>query len=214
VAVIPASQSTRERILEAACDLIATDGIDEVRIARVATRAGASTALVHHYFSTREELLEQALIHSFERAGEDRFGESPEADEEETATASLARAIDDCLPLPGPQEREWVLWVELWLRAVRDPGLRPVAARLYERYRKWIATLISRGIESGEFRSDLDVNAVSDQAMALFDGAGIRALLEDPAMDVAAARALVAGRLAAELGIQASALAGAGARDR
>ncbi|HEY5334142.1 MAG TPA: TetR family transcriptional regulator, partial [Solirubrobacterales bacterium] len=62
-------ESARERILEAACDLIAADGIDDVRIARVAMRAGASTALVHHYFSTREELLEQALLHSFEQAG-------------------------------------------------------------------------------------------------------------------------------------------------
>jgi AcrR family transcriptional regulator len=204
-AVTSVSESTRERILEAACDLIAADGIDEVRIARVATRAGASTALVHHYFSTREELLEQALIHSFERAGEDRFGE-PEASG--TATEGLARAIGDCLPLPGPQEREWVLWVELWLRAVRDPGLRPVAARLYERYRKWIAELIRAGVESGEFRADVDVGSAADLAMALLDGAGIRALLDDPAMQVEAARALVSERLAAELGIEGAALRG------
>ena len=39
--VAPVSQSAPERILEAACDLIAADGIDEVRIARVARRAGA-----------------------------------------------------------------------------------------------------------------------------------------------------------------------------
>jgi AcrR family transcriptional regulator len=201
---VPVAEITRARILEAACDLIAADGIDEVRIARVATRAGASTALVHHYFSTREELLEQALIHSFERAGEDRFG-GP-AERQESATEGLARAIGDCLPLPGTQEREWVLWVELWLRAVRDPGLRPVAARLYDRYRKWIATLIRAGTESGEFRSDVDVEAVADVAMALLDGTGIRALLDDPAMDVVAARALVADRLAAELGIEPAAL--------
>jgi AcrR family transcriptional regulator len=201
------AESTRERILEAACDLIAADGIDEVRIARVATRAGASTALVHHYFSTREELLEQALTHSFERAGEDRFGGPPEA-AEESATDGLARAIADCLPLPGPQEREWVLWVELWLRAVRDPDLRPVAARLYERYRKWLADLIRSGVASGEFRLVADAEAVADMAMALLDGAGIRAMLEDPAMDVEVARALVAARLAAELGIDAGALGG------
>ncbi len=200
------AESTRERILEAACDLIAADGIDEVRIARVATRAGASSALVHHYFSTREELLEQALIHSFEQAGEDRFSEPPEA--EESASDGLARAIADCLPLPGPQEREWVLWVELWLRAVRDPDLRPVAARLYLRYRKWLAELIRSGVASGEFRSDADPEAVADVAMALLDGAGIRAMLEDPAMDVEAARALVAERLAEELGIEAAALGG------
>lgn len=203
---VPASEISRARILEAACDLIAADGIDEVRIARVARRAGASPALVHHYFSTREELLEQALIHSFERAGEDRFGEPP--DVEESATQGLARAIADCLPLAGPQEREWVLWVELWLRAVRDPGLRPVAARLYERYRGWIAALVRAGAEGGEFRSDVDPEAVADLAMALLDGAGIRALLDDPAMDVEAARALVGERLAAELGIEPVALRG------
>ena len=200
-----APRSTRERILDAACDLIAADGIDDVRIARVATRAGASTALVHHYFSTREELLEEALIHSFELAGEERFGDPPQV--VETATQGLARAIAECLPLPGPQEREWVLWVELWLRAVREPGLRPVAARLYERYRRWMAALIRAGVKSGEFRSGVDVDAVADVAMALLDGAGVRALLDDPAMDVEAARALVARRLASELGIEPAALA-------
>src|SRR3954453_14508130 len=166
------TRTASERILEAACDRIAAEGIDEVRIARVATRAGASTALVHHYFSTREELLEQALIHSFEQAGDERF-QRP-SDTEESATEALARAIRECLPLPGPQEREWVLWVELWLRAVREPSLRPVAARLYERYRRWMAALILAGTEGGEFRSDVDVDAVADVAMALLDGTGVR----------------------------------------
>jgi AcrR family transcriptional regulator len=204
--VAPVSHSAPERILEAACDLIAADGIDEVRIARVARRAGASTALVHHYFSTREELLEQALIHSFEQAGDERFGE--QVGNEETATQALARGIGECLPLPGGQEREWVLWVELWLRAVREPELRPVAARLYERYRRWMAGLVQAGVKSGEFRSGIDVERVADVAMALLDGAGVRALIRDPEMGVEEARAVVAERLAAELGIAPGALAG------
>ena len=202
--VVSVSQNTRERILEAACDLIAVQGIDEVRIARVARRAGASTALVHHYFSTREELLEQALIHSFALVGEERFADG--VGEAESATAALARAIRECLPEPGRPQRDWVLWVELWLRAVREPSLRPVAARLYERYRVWMAALIRAGTQTGEFRSDVDVGAVADFAMALLDGAGVRALIADPAMDVEAARALVAERLSPQLGIEATAL--------
>jgi len=202
--VVSVSQSTRERILEAACDLIAAQGIDEVRIARVAMRAGASTALVHHYFSTREELLEQALIHSFELVGEGRF---PDGDGEvESATAGLASAIRECLPEPGRPHRDWVLWVELWLRAVREPGLRPVAARLYERYRRWMEALIQAGVESGEFRSGVDVAATANLAMALLDGVGVRVLIDDPAMDVEAAHDLVAERLAAQLGVEAAAL--------
>ena len=147
---------TADRILEAACELIAEDGIDEVRIARVAQRAGASTSLVHHYFSTREELLEQALVHSFEQAGDERFGEDASTGSG-TAVEGLAAAIRESLPYPGGQQREWVLWVELWLRAVRDPDLRPVAARMYERYRAWMSDVIAAGVESGEFRADLDV---------------------------------------------------------
>ena len=50
-----------------------------------------------------------------------------------------------------------MLWVELWLRAVREPELRPVAARLYERYRAWMAALIAAGVESGEFAAETDV---------------------------------------------------------
>jgi AcrR family transcriptional regulator len=198
----------RERILEAACDLIASDGIDDVRIARVATRARASTALVHHYFSTREELLEQALIHSFETAGQERFAEEPEA--ELSPSRGLSRAIEACLPLPGAQERDWTLWVELWLRAVRDPVLRPLAADLYGRYREWFATFIGAGLESGEFRSPKPVDELADLAVALVDGLGVRALIADPQMDVGRARRLVAAHLAEELGVEPSALLASG----
>jgi AcrR family transcriptional regulator len=199
----PPAQETRDRILEAACELIAAEGIDEVRIARVAMRAGASTSLVHHYFSTREELLEQALLHSFELAGSERFGDEP--GEERTATRALARMIEECLPGSDSRERDWVLWVELWLRAVRDPELRPVAAQLYERYRAWLASGIRAGVESGEF-GPCDPDAVADHAMALLDGFGIRAMLGDPSMDVDNARTAIARLLAPELGVDANEL--------
>ena len=196
----------RERILRAATELIASDGIDEVRIARVANRARASTALVHHYFSTREELLAQALLQSFELAADERFVAGPAA--AASATEGLAIAIEECLPTPGEGEgeREWVLWVELWLRAAREPDLRPVAGRMYESYREWVARVIRRGVESGEFR-EADPDEVADLAMALFDGLGVRALIRDPAMSLDRARRIAAERLGAELGVDPASLA-------
>jgi AcrR family transcriptional regulator len=193
----------RERILEAACDLIASDGIDYVRIARVATRARASTALVHHYFSTREELLAEALVHSFETAGQERFtGVSVGED----ATHDLALAIDACLPLPGALERDWTLWVELWLRAVRDQSMRPLAADLYGRYREWFAAVIEAGISSGEFTAGRSSADLADLAVAVIDGAGVRALIGDPALGVERARSMVAELLERELGLDPGAL--------
>ncbi len=199
------SAETSERILDAARALIAEEGIEEVRIARVARRAGASTALVHHYFSTREDLLEQALIHSFERAGDERFG-GEAARQGGSATDALAVAIAESLPYPGTQQQEWVLWVELWIRAVRDPELRPVATRMYDRYRSWMADLLAAGVGSGEFAQQLDVEATVDLAISLLDGTGIRVLIGAGDFDIEAARRLVADQLAPALGIPAETL--------
>lgn len=201
-------ENARERILEAACDLIAAEGIDDVRIARVAMRARASTALVHHYFSTREELLEQALLHSFELLADERFAE--EDGRAPSAVAGLARAIEECLPVPGRLERDWVLWVELWLRAAREPNLRPLAARVYARYHEWLRDAIDRGVQSGEFTAPADLEALTTTAMGMLDGLGLRALLHDPAVELETARTRVAEYLAAELGLDAVALLGAG----
>jgi AcrR family transcriptional regulator len=202
VATTARAEDTHDRILEAAVELIASEGIDDVRIARVATRAGVSTALVHHYFSTREDLLEQALLRSFKLAAEERFGEDASADAAgASAAGALARAIRTSLPEPGEPEREWVLWVELWLRAVRDPELQPVAVALYERYRTWLAAVIRAGVESGEFEP-VDPEETADHAMALLDGFGLRALLGDPHMDLARGRHTIAELLAPRLGIE------------
>ena len=195
--------NARDRILESACEVIAAEGIDDVRIARVAMRAGASTALVHHYFSTREELLEEALMHSYELAAEDRFGLP--VDSNATAIERLKVMIDECLPLPGMQRNEWTLWIELWLRATRDDALKPMAARLYESYREWMLEVIRFGVKSGEFETG-DPDASADVAIGLLDGLGVRALISDPVMDVDRVRELAATRIANELGLEPSAL--------
>jgi AcrR family transcriptional regulator len=163
---------SKERILDAAINRIAADGIDAVRIARIAMDAGVSTALIHYHFETREALLAEALEHSFDRAGDTRT-EGPQR---------LRDMIDQCLPLPGEQEQDWVLWVELWLRAVRHPELRPTAARLYARMHEWFRDAIE-----AEY-PDLDAAATADRLLALIDGYGVRALLGDPGMPLQRAR--------------------------
>ena len=130
----------RDRILEAACDVIAEQGIDDVRIARIATLAGVSPPLVHYHFATREALLGEALEHSFELLGDLRTTHAD--DEGWTAGRRLAWMIDQSLPFPGMGDREWGLWLELWRQAARRAELRAVAARLYERYEDWFAEVV------------------------------------------------------------------------
>jgi AcrR family transcriptional regulator len=190
----------RERILDVACDLISSQGMDDVRVARIAQAAGVSTALVHYHFATREALLGEALRHSYARAATART--SLRAGAGASAARLLARMIEHCLPVPGRLEREWVLWVELWLRAVRHPELRPTAAKLYARMHAWFV----EAIEAGGFDCDADRAAV--RVVALLDGLGLRALLGDPAMPVERAREEVWDALARDLRLDAAAPAG------
>jgi AcrR family transcriptional regulator len=190
------ARDARERILEAACDVIAEHGIDDVRIARIATLAGVSPPLVHYHFATREALLAEALEHSFELLGDLRTTSAEE--EDWSAARRLGWMVDQSLPFPGMGDREWRLWLELWGQAARRAELRPVAARLYARYDAWIAEAVEDGIAAGEF-SARDPRAVVQRLVAAIDGVGLRVLVDDPAMGLAHARRLIVEQLATDL---------------
>jgi AcrR family transcriptional regulator len=187
-----ASGPARERILAAAVERIAGDGIDDMRIARVAMDAGVSTSLVHYHFETREALLAEALEYSFELAGDVRLEEGEEEAALDPERRLMAMA-DQCLPYPGELQRDWVLWLELWLRTVRHPALRPTAAKLYARMRGWFAD----GIRACGYEGDAD--ALADRTIALCDGFGVRVLIGE--LPIEEARDQIRGFLAAELGL-------------
>jgi len=188
----------RERILAAAVSRIASEGIDGVRIARIAMDAGVSTALVHYHFETRESLLAEALDYSYTHAGDVRLdGGLPE---HASHAERLAAMIDQCLPTTPELEQDWVLWVELWLRAVRHPELRPVAEELYARLRAWFADEIRAGVAAGEF-ARCDPEDLADRTLALLDGFGVRTLIGDSTIPLERARRAVSSSLARDLGL-------------
>jgi AcrR family transcriptional regulator len=194
----PRAKSARERILAAAVRRISIEGIDGVRIARLAMDAGVSTALVHYHFDTRDQLLAEALEFSYKHAGEIRLPDEPPGGA--SHAERLQAMIDSCLPGSEVQRDDWVLWLELWLRAAREPGLRPFAEDLYGRLHQWFAREIEAGVADGEF-DRCDPDEVADRALALIDGFGVRALIGDPAVPLDRARRAVSSALAVELRI-------------
>jgi AcrR family transcriptional regulator len=206
-------RSARDRILHAACELIAERGIGGARIAQIAKAAGVSTALVHYHFRTRETLLRETLDYAFDLASavhlrppEETGGNGGAGDDRDgSAARRLAVVVEQSLPTSDPGRREWKLWAELWLGAARDESLRPIAAQMYGRYRAWIAAAIAEGIATGEF-AEVDPGDTADLAMALIDGLGLRVLLRDPSMPLETARERIGEVLARELGIPAGRL--------
>ena len=173
----PANRTARERILAAAVGQIAREGIDGVRIARIAMEARVSSALVHYHFETRDALLAEALDYSYQRAGEARIAGGGRA---ARGLARRASAVDDRRQ-PADDARP-----DRGLGAVgrvvaaggAHPDLRPVAEDLYARMHAWFRDEIAAGVRDGEW-GRCDPDEVADRALALIDGYGIRTLIGD-----------------------------------
>lgn len=180
---------TRTRILEAAAQCIADDGIAAVRMAGIAKAAGVSTALLHYHFATKEQLFESVLRYSYESTtvlDQDSLRGSGR-----TPAERLAAYLDRCLPSDDELARDWLLWQELGLMCLRQPELAATNADLYQGDHERVATIIREGIADGSFE-DCDADAVAQAAVALCDGLGTRVLSDDPRTTLADARRIVA----------------------
>jgi AcrR family transcriptional regulator len=58
---------TRQRIIAAARDLFAQRGIDAVSVRDIAAAAGVSHPLVHHYFGTKTQILDEIVAHEVDK---------------------------------------------------------------------------------------------------------------------------------------------------
>src|SRR6201989_413554 len=103
------SAQTREAILNAACEVIAETGFENIRMRMVAERARVSTAALHYNFAPRGHLLAAPLPYSFGTTGADVY-EAKGADD--TATDRLARIVNASLPTTPSLRREWAMWQE------------------------------------------------------------------------------------------------------
>lgn len=53
----------RQELIEAAYQLLITEGLQSLTVEKVARAAGASKGIVHHYFRDKLQLIEAALVH-------------------------------------------------------------------------------------------------------------------------------------------------------
>src|SRR5439155_3779529 len=105
-----------------------------------------------------------------------------------TATEQLVRLLELCCA-PGREDTawldEWVLWLDLWSRAYRDPKVARDRQEMDRRWRTAIADVVHGGQRSGEF-SSIDAEDFAIRLASLIDGLAIQVVLGD--LDVPATR--------------------------
>jgi AcrR family transcriptional regulator len=174
------SDARRRQILQAAVHVIADRGLCDTRIQDVAERAGTSSALVIYYFKEgKGQLLREALTYAeghFYQETANALAELASARERLVRLVQLSCALGD-----GSQtlRDDWVLWLDLWARAPRDPDVAREREALDRRWRQTIVDIVRQGQAAGEF-APVDADDFALRLAALIDGLAIQVMLGDP----------------------------------
>jgi AcrR family transcriptional regulator len=172
------SDARRRQILKAAVKVIAAKGLCDTGIKDVADQAGTSPALVIYYFGKKDILLAEALSFADERF----YAQTAGAVAEMTSARDRLVELVRCSCSIGEADDdfdEWVLWLDLWARAPRDPDVARDRAAMDQRWRTTIGEIVRQGQAAGEF-DKVDPAAFALRLGALIDGLAIQVVLKDP----------------------------------
>jgi AcrR family transcriptional regulator len=195
----PNNEARRVQMLRAAAELICERGFGETRIADVAKRAEASSALVIYYFGTRERLLVDALRYSeqnFYDTAEKMLAEVTSARERLSLLVQWTCVPENAGDVPG----SWGLWFDLWAQAFRHPEVKQDRVDLDGRWRAMIVDVVKAGQASGDI-GKVNARAFALTFAALLDGLSIQVALGDPEVDSDRACAIAMQFAERELGL-------------
>ncbi|HEY1639432.1 MAG TPA: TetR/AcrR family transcriptional regulator [Streptosporangiaceae bacterium] len=143
-----AGRRSRDRILQASIDLITEAGVDQVRLAEIARRAGMSSGQLMYYFTSKEHILLETLAWREREETSQRRAALPGA---AAGWPRLELFVDLYLP-SGLTDPVWILWMEAWARAPHSGEVSPFLDELMTPWREDLAEIVAEGRSAGIFR--------------------------------------------------------------
>jgi AcrR family transcriptional regulator len=144
-----AAEDKRRQLLDAAVRVFARKGYHASRVGDIAEEAGVAHGLLYHYFRSKDDVLE-AVFHENWSLLQLRIASVLETDEP---------AADQLRHVAAIVLRTWLHLPAVVTVVIREFGRSPeLAERIGELAQpiEVIQQVIERGIERGEFRSDVD----------------------------------------------------------
>jgi AcrR family transcriptional regulator len=194
-------EQRREAIVDATLAVARRKGLGSTTVRDVAAEMGTSSGLIHHYFSSMDDVLATAFE---EVAGADleltRSAVRREA-EPIAAVAAFFRTY-------GPIDQDWAfqLWLDAWAEASRRPAVRAASRRLNLEWHALLRETIERGVRDRVFTCANPTGAAW-RLLSIIDGLALQVVAHG---DVVSRREMLvwAGQAAeTELGLREGALA-------
>ncbi|MCR5858842.1 transcriptional regulator BetI [Mesorhizobium sp. J428] len=172
----------RRALIDATVAAIGEHGSLDVTMSQIAGRAGVSSALAHHYFGAKDDLLRATMRSLLADLGRELRAALARA---ETPRERLSAIIAVNFSAPQFGEEVVAAWLAFYVEAQRSPEMRRLLAiyarRLHSNLTDALLRLLPRP----------DALHVAEGIAALIDGLYIRRALKNGAPDPASAIALV-----------------------
>ena len=174
----------REQIVRATIRCLAREGYSGLTMKKVARQAGVSQGILHYYFADKRAILVavlQRVMADLDRrvVRETRGARDPRQ--------QLRALIGACLSVATEAREFWMVFVEFWGEMMHDRTLLRVNAELYERTRRIIGAVVSRGVREGAFRK-VRPDEAGAVILALVDGLSLQVTFDPAAFSLARAK--------------------------
>lgn len=162
----------RIQILSASARVIGERGLDGTRLSDVGEAVGMTASNISYYFGSKERLLSETIEWADETYYSLLFTEFTRLS---GPKERLVHMIERVFPKSRALPSDWALWLEVQLRATRDPEFTELGRRLDRRWMSTLTGLVRDGVNAGEFRCD-DIDNFVVAFAALVDGLATRVL--------------------------------------
>jgi AcrR family transcriptional regulator len=157
-------------------EVITEVGIDQVRLAEIARRAGMSSGQVMYYFDSKEHILLETLA----------WREQDETSQRQTVLPAAAAGWPQLelfvnLYLPSDlTDPVWILWMEAWARAPHSKQVSKFLDELMQPWRRDLAQIVEQGTQAGAFQPRRPPGDFPIRFCAVLDGLSVLFLRQMP----------------------------------
>lgn len=172
----PRSDEKINAILEAARSSLGTQGFASATINQIARQAGVSRGLLHYYFESKEDLLNQAVTKNIETSLQMVAAVFSECSTADDLAARLANALR---VLARHDPAFFGLLFECWLLARQEDPPGPFA-ELFNRFRNEMSSQLAHARETGVISAAIDPAAAAAVITAMMHGLALQILVDQP----------------------------------
>lgn len=180
----------RDALVKATIAEVGAAGTLDVTVARIARRAGMSSALAHHYFGAKQDMFLAAMRHVLRVYAAEVRGALAGAP---TGRARVEALVGANFAAANFRREVVAAWLAFYVFALTVPGAR----RLVRIYHARLRANLSHALRP---LAGARAPAIAERLAALIDGVYLHAVLGEGEPDRAAAAGSVLAYLAAELG--------------